>query len=801
VVEVHARTSPRDVAGELATAALEAATAARDVAARDSDAALATAAAAEPPIALARPGPADGLLVRVIDARTGEPAAAAQVALLVTSDDHQSPPPPPLYLADEHGELRVPWPDSSSSTRLECVEPGRAGAKAIDSCTPPGAILRLHPRSAVTVRVLDAEGAPVPDVAVAFARRGSFRNVSFCAAATTGEDGCAHLDGIERRNRGGSDDGWGVGPVDWIGDAPFVPLDPERLPETPVDLRLPRHVRVSFRVVDDSGATIDLLDVVSVRELGREGCTSDDYHRPLERGVTRALLVSLECRFRALWWQSTSYAERTFGPLDGAQAEVTFDLDSAMRDSRFRLRAVDSDGRPIARARFCWQAWSIHGTAASDDEGAFVLGSRDLFDVDATEVVITQRGEKGGQPWMRRGAVPRPERIDRDADLGDVELVDVPLYVAGRVVDDLGAPVSGAAIDVIDEEFQRWRDPIQEELYPQDRRTDDAGRFSCFVAGEYGPRTVAISRDGYGTSEHLSFARGERDLTVVLFRCGRLAGHVRSDDVLAQGSLEFALEREDGSAAPGESVGHQLEESVFFFRRPPPGVWTLVVRPRRADWESEPRAPLVKIPGVKIEPARLSSDPRLEPIDLRGRVTPIRLAVTDSRGVPVPDCIAWMSGHGEFVDLERSELPPCGRGDFLTVDASATIEVAAPGFRRVVRENASGDVAVTLQRSEPIPLVVSVADRETLARAQADGCVRLEVARAGEPRHLALPWHRTMMDAEGRANLELDEPGVYDLHMTLYRNGVGEFRRLRMRTVDATRGAPPEVVLSLDEKE
>jgi hypothetical protein len=190
-------------------------------------------------------------------------------------------------------------------------------------------------------------------------------------------------------------------------------------------------------------------------------------------------------------------------------------------------RVVDSDGKPTNDG-------AIEVGEAGEFRRAGALRGDGTFTVTTTEAGVTLRA----WPWR---SPPSPARTfecapGKHVDATLVVPTAAPLAIAGAVVDDHGARVPLAAIDITP------LDPVDDPGIEQQERASSDGTYRVY-AEPPGTYRVTTSAVGHGFASAIASAPGTR--TLVLGGTGRIAGTVTG---VADGSI--AIDFETCNVAP-----------------------------------------------------------------------------------------------------------------------------------------------------------------------------------------------------------------------------------------------------------
>jgi hypothetical protein len=617
--------------------------------------------------------PPGGLLVRVVG-EDGRPRAGVPVAIVLElpEGEHGSviraTTRAPDGLAVLETDLRSKLPPAGSRFSAELFLPlePRVG-QALEGWIPGepwsgGTIELVLPALAepwiapLCVLVLDADGAPVAKAEVELVARDREDSASSQALdrGLTSSDGRAQL----------SRASW----LEQIESARMnrVPFDPVLrcpgpftvLPEValgasvglePVVLRLPPTgiVEARLRRADgteiESGASVSLTwEDTSQTELGQR-------RAELRAGVARFPEIGLgvETFLVATLDDEAALAPRIRCPAPMRAGQVvTVELAFGNEHPRLCGRMVDENGTPAARLFFS----AAGRRQRTDADGRFAIAwfsetNRGKEMVRFDERVDPEVGSFPG--WVPRfGEARFPPSRGRRFELGDVVLHEVPVVLAGRVVDVDGRPVGEAAISIersTPKEGDRSEKPAgapsvrwDSLVLPEGSRTltGEDGRFEIrSLETSIGLRVYA-TKGSELRSKQLEVAPGTLDVELALreeerkeIPRGRVVGGVRIEENVPWRWIEVSLVQEFGNgSSSAESVSPIAGR--FAFEYVDPGNYRLEVNTASVS------APLVSIEDVVVVAGETNRDRRLERIDLTGRTRMWRLLVQD-KGAPL----------------------------------------------------------------------------------------------------------------------------------------------------------------------
>jgi len=400
-------------------------------------------------------------------------------------------------------------------------------------------------------------------------------------------------------------------------------------------------------------------------------------------------------------------------------------------------------------------------------------GRAELRDLEANTILVrTERkapyAETTGAVWLTAGATQELEL-----------LVGPGSTVTGRVVDDLGAPVAGAAV------YLNFKSRSTEPPEPDTRSAAD-GRF-CFenvscrprgvwvVDGEMRPEswnnvTLTAMSDGVWAGGGAAPTPGKDVVAadIVLDRATTFSGRVvdavdrpvagalvslRSERRWARSHPEWSKDRPEISRGPKDPDFRLLSRETltdaagqFELRAPPSGNWIVVWS--RADQIQDCFFPEAK-PGEHIEGIEFK---------LKG-LTTLELELVDAAGAPAQIPAAFMrlaglqlgseavsalarSSDAAFVHGESAARDPDGnwRVQLLIDPASiGELEIGACGYERVTERSASGFPALVERRIElrecPCFHLRLVAKDPAAKRPESPGRIQVHICRANPKQH------------------------------------------------------------------
>lgn len=648
------------------------------------------------------------LEIRVLAGPSRAPVARAEVFVL----DRTMPRPPnardPILVdseieglgrrsvTDQEGRVRVAPPTGPG------VVIARSGAGfatlEIDAGEPGPVVLVLEPDPPVRVLVVERGGKPVAGVPVAL---GELVWQSEPVRAITSEDGTAELHPREHRKTLTEGRAYvGLSLPLMAGESVRVPVDLERPPPQPIVLVLPETGSLAVTLLDEHAEPFRKPARIWIEAAPREPAAAKVQVRPSAiadahdgRLSFERVGLGLELHIRAQPLEREESSLTVPGPeTPGQRVEVRLEVGRAVPVLLGRI--LDPDRRPIAAARLELDARfggpGMGVTTATDAAGRFRCGfdATDFEPQEATELVLVARQPRGE---AYHGRILRPRFGDGETDLGDVALARSPLVARGTVVDEEEQPVRRASVTFL-------RDATPGPGYSGTRleevQTDALGRFEWRAQVEGDSIGVRVAADGFAGPDTQVVPAGTDGLRFVLVRGGWLAGRV-----LFTLSLwpSFELWREGELVNTPFSTGGFGQPGRFRLGPLSAGTYSLACS---YPWSTERSW----IDGLVVVAGSESTDPRLDPLDLRTFLPTVALTIVDREGASVPDPVILLPGASSG-GLESAH--PGRDGERWLVQGSPLplrIRVEAPGFRTQELAAVDSDRRVVLERGIPVRL-------------------------------------------------------------------------------------------------
>ncbi|MCK6446603.1 MAG: carboxypeptidase-like regulatory domain-containing protein [Planctomycetes bacterium] len=317
-----------------------------------------------------------------------------------------------------------------------------------------------------------------------------------------------------------------------------------------------------------------------------------------------------------------------------------------------------------------------------------------------------------------------------------VAAVAAPLLVAGRVLDELGAPIGGVELEL------ECLDPARRKFTA---RSDDRGHYR--LHGDQPPfgGLLRAAKPGYAPHvellEALPIEPGEHVL--VLLRGASLRGRLMVDPELAMDRFELVLatHRSGFRATPTET-------GEFAFVDLPVGYAELGVQDhgRTVHW----------LEGLTLVSGASTDDPRLDPLDLRGRLRAWSVRLVRSDGAPFSATevgVSWSLATLQGAWSERTDAD--GRLAALLPSDVERVWLGIEGFQDPWASPDASELVVL-----PMPIVRFGVDANVQEFA---GRVRLELTFLDPPPPGGVSARRASLAEDGTAEVVLDCAGRYQV--------------------------------------
>jgi hypothetical protein len=332
-------------------------------------------------------------------------------------------------------------------------------------------------------------------------------------------------------------------------------------------------------------------------------------------------------------------------------------------------------------------------------------------------------------------------------DCGALELNEAPLIISGTVLRPDGTPAIGLEIQVevklLRGDNARWR---------QDRSlrtaTHSDGRFR--ISGLVLDGRYRLKMNPYFALPYShEFAVGTRDLEIQLAATQHLSGRVLTDNFISRDDITAIATFADVFPNTQEDQYQQKTARVFnneFELR------NLPMTPVDLEFRLERTTEVIAtVPGVHPYLGNEKFHPRLDPVDLRGRIFHYEIRAVNAAGKPIRNfTVVWSMGDKRGQVNTQSSV-----AKVLTTLASLDVTILNTNYRSVRVNDIHGDTEVVLKA----PLAIGV---RYAPGAPIPAGYRLGIT--VQPTFGALAGQRSrgaMLQGEKRATLKLSEAGRF----------------------------------------
>jgi hypothetical protein len=503
-----------------------------------------------------------------------------------------------------------------------------------------------------------------------------------------------------------------------------VEVDEAHPPSDPVRLVIGDTGRAVVRVVDLDGRPV--MEKASVSLVVAKQRSSDPElprpcQHPLVAGEARFERVGVGARLTAsahLPDHRYVAQQEADGPKrPGDEVVIVIKVDTGKPFITGRI--LDPDGRPL-------NAPWVPGVIRSGEkiQGALTLpldaGSR--FRIEIVEALVAGQRPRLDLEVSDSGLVLARGMIDLsrslpagDTDVGDVRLERVPLpplIGAGTVVDERGAPVERARLNL---EKLEPADPPRRpsEGYARVggvtyRSSDPAGKFEIRGACDAKDLRLSASKDGYWGANPVRIEPGAKDVVLRVHRGASLEGSlVQAAEGPTDSKLvvRAILEADDGEqrSQGAEGWGAVRRDGSFGVSGLRAGAFTVTLQLERELFI------LAEVRGVKLEAGETTRDPRLQKIDCSGFGTVTITAVDAAGGILHGAQAAEIADAPVGRNARRAVAGEQGTGAIkLWVRRRPTdVKVGAMGYRPQIARAVGSDRRVVLEKGIPIRVVLS----------------------------------------------------------------------------------------------
>jgi hypothetical protein len=529
-------------------------------------------------------------------------------------------------------------------------------------------------------------------------------------------------------------------------------VDPRRGCAEPVILVTPPRSTLKLRAVDDQGLALDADVTVDVETVESNPSIPvvHDWTSLIRRRSTSDVAVEANVRLRLQAWSVDGwYAAAPTIELSAPAAEsrgvelVLVRRDAPIPPGCFLAvgQVLAPDGSPLRSSSLSWQldagdlpvARSL-ATTTTDGDGRIRLpiprgGTWEDFDGSSQPaehrlVVFDEIETPPSRGARLRGIAkfcdPRP---GSDAMLGPIRLEEIPVLVAGRVVDRDGLGIADVRVEVREDGL---REPRAWEL-----RTGDDGRFwirdttrarmlELWPSKEHWYREDAFWPET-DVRRWISVAVSAADVECVLRRKGCVRGSILVDPGISRTGLGLGV-----LPKPAPDLRTRLDPDGRFFLEGAPSRRSVTVESVTGAAE-----PIRQIDQVVLREGEETRDPRLDPIDLRGDLRQIEIEVRSSiDDAPIRDVAVFLTRTRAMKRAPRG-TDPFGRAILTTPTFDSALALGHPAWMIELRSFDRSFLDVQLSPAATVRVKVEGPMERILAAGTISPALRLERADRG----------------------------------------------------------------------
>ena len=317
-----------------------------------------------------------------------------------------------------------------------------------------------------------------------------------------------------------------------------------------------------------------------------------------------------------------------------------------------------------------------------------------------THLRIMPEGDLG-EKWRPFWVVPLPGPFtEAERFLGTFKIQIPPLLVEGTVADASGKPVEGAEVRCY-RPFNKSGETTWQRVFSATSISGPGGNW--FVKGfwQWEKLKVMAVKKGMGSSDQLVVRPGSRGLKLLLYGEGDVEAKI-----LVPKRIYLERRMVKPQLVPRHLWVHgpnqNASKKVF-----PDGrvVWKNLI-PGTYDFrvcaQGDPARPLVLVPGIQVRPGKVNKDPRIQGVDLWGKLEEFTVIAKDPSGRALDPSRMWIenkAGAGSMPAPSRK-----GRVLLRRIGDAPEIEVFYPGYksRRVKCKGRVVEIVLEpLQRKHP----------------------------------------------------------------------------------------------------
>lgn len=541
------------------------------------------------------------------------------------------------HIADAQGKLFLPKPDGGRTLVLARLGDlyGTLEANEYED----ELVLTLQEDVELEVQVVDVAGRPAIGVTVLIREKNFLLTSTVAQADTVAPDGVADFRHFQEEIRAlfvenPEDEEESIVLVvleALTREEVSVVLDSQAVEAGRVVLTLPATGSVKARVLGEdlepfegkARGSLELIPEGEPREVSPfSGVIRPKIKRSVENGEVVFHHVELGCEVGfEVRRDNADQGTRVYGdgPLRPGQTAL-LELQLGADHPVVRFRALDAAGGPLpnvqlkgdVRLRTSFFNNSSDHRLRTDSEGYFVVDLAQDWSEGSTRTLHVTL-QQGDEP-RPTASVDLSRNLDMGLnDLGDLVLEPPPVFVSGRVETESGKVLPQAVLEMRSrlDDSTIWNDHGDFQ-----HKSEEDGTFE--IRGDFTGASfqLAAAIDGYA-SRWVEFERGRTNLVLVLSAEGSIEGSVLLDEGIPPELLNVRVQelRGEQEHLDWDTRQQSLDADLKFrFGRLLPGLRLVTIRAESQYTE------LIRIEDVEVVSGEVCRDPRLQQVDLRGRL-------------------------------------------------------------------------------------------------------------------------------------------------------------------------------------
>ncbi len=361
--------------------------------------------------------------------------------------------------------------------------------------------------------------------------------------------------------------------------------------------------------------------------------------------------------------------------------------------------------------------------------------------------------------------MPMPVDMDPgETNLGEITLIPPPILLSGKVVNADGEPIEDARIAVQSKTSNPNGSSWWNGIEPNSVETNKNGEFLYpGVAPDGEGFRAQISAVGFESSVH-AITPGKIDVEFKLLAAPTIHGVVLLDVGIKSSSLTTSLIGPDGPRGRGILRATSDPTAAKLNIQALAGVsYTLKMQTNSGETVFE-------LPNILLTQGQEYSPPELQPLDLRGLLTPFRILTKNSEGLPIP-CVYEYETNGK---KERNQTR-MGELNLTCIEPLKNVVIRAYGYCDKTIEHVKDDQTVILEDAIKVIFKIPedfIANKDFLFSLRAQGDTDIPMPR------------KNSFDSNGILELFISKPGDYHFNVFLRHSATQNERSISFPVVN-----------------